>query len=128
MRTADIAGHQRKVVRSEVRPLRSVHGRSGIPLRDGQSLPFVVSRGWNAPAGYYPEGWYLVVPDSGEVLYASDQAVKLIWGLPSITDLETEVTEPVTLEPGTYLVVFALGGMKGGELEVEAFEATEEAA
>lgn len=128
MRTADVSGHQRKVVRSNARPARAAVGRSGIPIRDGQSLPFVIERGWNAPAGYYPEGWYLVVPDSGEVLYASDQTVKLIWGLAAVTDLSDEVTEAIPLAPGKYLVVFSLGGVKGGELEVEAFEASEAAA
>lgn len=128
MRTADVSGHQRKVVRSAARPARAAIGTSGIPIRDGKTLPFVVDRGWNAPAGYYPEGWYLVIPDSGEVLYASDQSVKLIWGLAAVTDLSDEVAEPIALAPGKYLVVFSLGGIKGGELEVEAFEASEEAA
>ena len=128
MRTADVAGHQRKVVRSEIRPGRSTLGTSGIPLRAGATLPFTVARGWNAPAGYYPEGWYLVVPDTGEVLYASDQSVKLIWGLAAVTDLVDEVAEPIPLSPGNYLVVFSLGGIKGGEVEIEAFEASEEAA
>lgn len=128
MRTADIEGHQRKVIRSAVKPARSGLGMEGIALRDGQTLPFKVSRGWNAPAGYYPEGWYLVVPDSGEVLASSDMGVTLIWGLASVTDVEDHVTEPIALMPGKYLMVFALGGIKGGELEVEAFEASEAAA
>ncbi len=128
MRTADVSGHQRKVVRSAVRPARGVLGDQGIPLRDGQTLPFVVERGWNAPAGYYPEGWYLVIPDSGEVLYASAQNVKLVWGLAAVTDLSDEVTDPIPLSPGKYLIVFSLGGIKGAELEVQAFDASEAAA
>jgi hypothetical protein len=128
MRTADVSGHQRKVVRSNVRPARAAIGPAGIPIRDGKTLPFVIERGWNAPAGYYPEGWYLVIPDSGEVLFASDQSVKLIWGLAAVTDLSDEVTPAIPLTPGKYLVVFSLGGIKGGELEVEAFEASEAAA
>lgn len=125
---AEISGHQRKVMRSSVRPLRAERGIEGIAVKDGKTLPFVVSRGWNAPAGYYPEGWYLVVPDTGEVLHASPQEVTLVWGLPAVTDLTTRVAEPIAVAPGRYKIVFALGGVKGGELDVEAFEASSEAA
>ena len=125
---ADIAGNQRKVLRSDARPLRSALGASGIPVRDGKTLPFVVSRGWNAPSGYYPEAFYIVAPDTGEVYYASPTQVRLIWGLPSITDVSTEVTEPIDLPPGKYQLVFALGGIKGGDAEIEAFEVSTQAA
>ena len=97
-------------------------GASGIPVRDGKTLPFVVSRGWNAPAGYYPEAFYLVAPESGEVYYASPTVTRLIWGLPSITDVESTVEEAIELAPGTYKLVFALGGIKGGEADVEVFD------
>ncbi len=123
MPTADIAGIQRKVMRSSVRPARSGQGIAGIPVRDGKTMPFVVARGWNAPAGYYPEAFYLVAPDSGEVYYASPTVSRLIWGLPSITDVETTVDEPIEMAPGTYSLVFALGGIKGGEVSVEVFDA-----
>lgn len=119
---ADIAGLQRKVVRSSARPARAVYGASGIAVRDGKSLPFIVSRGWNAPAGNYPEAFYIVAPDTGEVYYESPTQVRLIWGLPSVTDVETLVDAPVELAPGTYTIVFALSGMKGGETEIEVFE------
>lgn len=125
---ADIAGYQRKVVRSAIRPARSQYGTEGIPVRDGKTLPFRVSRGWNAPAGYYPEAFYIVTPGTGEVYYASPQVLRLIWGLPSVTDVDTEVTDPIELPPGTYTVVFALGGIKGGEASVEAFDAGTRAA
>jgi hypothetical protein len=122
MPTADIAGSQRKILRSSVRPARTAIGMAGIPVRDGKTLPFVVSRGWNAPAGNYPEAFYLVAPDSGEVYYESPAVTRLIWGLPSITDIETTVDEQIELAPGTYKLVFALGGIKGGEAEVEVFD------
>ena len=125
---AEIAGSQRKVVRSSIRPLRSQHGGEGIAVRDGKTLPFRVSRGWNAPAGYYPEAFYIVTPEAGEVYYASPQMLRLIWGLPSVTDVATDVTDPIELPPGTYTVVFALGGIKGGEATVEVFDADSRAA
>lgn len=128
MPTADIAGNQRKVMRSDARPARAAYGMNGIPTKDGKTLPFVVSRGWNAPAGYYPEAFYLVAPESGEVYYAGPTVTRLIWGLPSITDVESVVEEPLDLKPGTYKLVFALGGIKGGEADIEVFDVGEAAA
>jgi hypothetical protein len=128
MPTADIDGTQRKIIRSSVRPLRLSYGEEGIPLRAGESLPFTVERGWNAPSGYYTEAWYLVHPTSGEVLYEGPARVHLIKGLPTVTDLFNEVHEAIRLEPGDYKIVFALDGYKGGEVDVKAFEVPAEEA
>lgn len=125
---ADINGPQRKVVASSVRPSKLAHGGDGIALRDGKTLPFRVTRSWSAPAGYYPEQWFLVDPNTREVLYESHSVTRLVWGLQSLTEVTDEVPEPVALQPGTYLVVFALGGLKGGEVGVEAREAPQEEA
>ena len=128
MPVADIDGPQRKIIRSAVRPLRATHGDAGIPVRGGETLPFVVERGWNAPEGYYTETWYLVIPETGEVLYESTPALRLIWGLASVTDISDEIRGSFPLQPGRYKVVFALDGYKGGEMDVEAIEVVEEAA
>lgn len=126
---ADINGPQRKVLASRVRPLKAAHGSEGIPVRDGMSLPFVVTRQWSAPAGYYFEQWFLVKPDTGEVFIEGPRRQSLILGLQARTELSDEVTERFPLPAGGYRVVFALGGLKGGELEVEATEVpVEEAA
>lgn len=125
---ADISGTQRKVVTSSVRPTRLAHGAEGIALRDGKTLPFAVLREWSAPAGYYPEQWFLVAPDSKEVLFEGPVQTALIWGLQSLTPVEDVVTEAVSLSPGRYLIVFALGGVKGGEIEVVAADAPAEEA
>jgi hypothetical protein len=125
---ADIDGHQRKVVMSEVRPDRVAHGEAGIPLRAGKTLPFVVTRAWNAPAGHYSETWYLVHPETREVLFEGPTRPVLIWGLLSWTELTDEVSERFPLGPGTYLLVFALGGVMGGQTEVRATEAPAEEA
>lgn len=113
---------------SDVRPARAAHGESGISLRNGLSLPFVVTRAWNAPAGHYPEAWYLVDPDSREVLYEGPEKTVLIWGLQSWTELSDEVTDSIRLEPRSYLVVFALGRVQGGQVDVVAAEAAAESA
>lgn len=123
---ADISGHQRKVVNSSVRPVRPGYGDAGIPVRNGKTLPFVVERAWNAPAGQYPERWYLVEPDSREVLHEGPSRLEQIWGLLSWTELSDEVGDPIALEAGSYTIVFSLGGIMGGQIDVEAFEASED--
>lgn len=125
---ADINGSQRKVVYWSVKPVRAALGDSGIPLQDGVALPFVVSRSWNAPAGYYREQWFLIDPQTREVLYEGPERQALIWGLQSWTEVVDEVPGGFRLRPGTYQIVFALGGMQGGTADVEAAEAPSEAA
>lgn len=125
---ADINGLQRKVVYWNVRPTRTALGDSGIRLQDGLVLPFTVSRSWNAPAGYYRERWFLIDPQTREVLYEGPERQVLIWGLQSWTDVTDQVPGGFRLAPGTYQIVFALGGMQGGTADVEAAEAPAEAA
>jgi hypothetical protein len=125
---ADRAGLQRKIVSSDVRPVRVSAGNSGIALKNGRTLPFVVSRSWSAPAGHYNEAWYLVDPSTREVLYESSSGEVRVWGLQSWTEFSNTVTEPIPLAPGSYLVVFALGGQQGGEMTVSAAAAVDSAA
>ncbi len=120
---ADVAGPQRTVVESRVAPLRRSHGEWGIATRSGKTLPFKVNRMWSAPAGHYPEQWFLVNPGSREVLYEGPLEERMIWGLQSPTEVTDEVTDEIALDPGVYLVVFALGGILGGQAEVHAYEA-----
>jgi hypothetical protein len=126
---ADINGPQRKILVATVRPAKTTHGASGIALRRGRTLPFVIYRQWSAPAGYYSEQWFLVVPDTKEVVHEGPvRRETLIWGLQSVTELTDTVTASIKLEPGTYRIVFALGGLLGGEVDVEAYEAPAEEA
>ena len=125
---ADINGPQRKVLMSRVRPERAALGTDGIAIQDGKTLPFEVYRAWSAPAGHYPEQWFLVNPQTKEVLYESPAPVRSMFGLQAPTEVTEVVSDPIPLEPGTYQIVFALGGLKGGELDVFAVAATESAA
>ncbi len=125
---ADISGPQRTVMTARVHPVKAAHGDSGLALRDGHTVPFVVERAWLAPIGYYEETWYLVDPQTREVLYEGPKRVELIFGLQALTRLADTVTEPLALTRGRYLIVFALGGLKGGEVEMEAFEMPSEEA
>lgn len=125
---AQIEGRQRKVFGARVRPLRGAAGTEGIVLSDGRTLPFRVTRSWSAPAGVYPETWYLVRPETHEVFLEGPVQEVAIWGLQGLTDVVDDIREPIALEPGTYSVVFALGGVKGGEIEVEVTDASGEQA
>lgn len=125
---ADISGPQRKVKVSWVRPVKAAHGTDGITIRDGKTLPFVIHREWLAPAGHYQEQWFLIDPDSREVLHEGVVGQRFIRGLQALTAYEDVVAEPLALSPGRYQIVFALGGLQGGELDVEVTEAPAEAA
>ncbi|MGH2754709.1 MAG: hypothetical protein ACRDLB_09755 [Actinomycetota bacterium] len=125
---ADISGSQRKVVTSEVVPTRRMLGDSGIPVRNGRTLPFRVARTWSAPAGTYLERFYIIDPRSREVLYEGPAVERSVWGLQSLTEFATDVRDPISLAPGSYAVVFSLGRMLGGEVPVEAFEVSAEEA
>ena len=124
---ADIHGPQRKILKASVRPVKAGHGAEGIAVRNERSLPFVVSREWSAPAGYYSEQWFLVRKD-GEVMYEGPALTRLVWGLQSRTEFTDTVEEPVALEPGEYQIVFALDRLRGGEIDLTAIEAPAEEA
>lgn len=128
MPTADIDGPQTKIVTTNVRPARAGHGSDGIPIRAGRTLPFVVERGWNAPLGYYTEAWFLIDPSTREVLFEGPAGVRLIRGLPTITDVADEVRSSFPLQPGTYAIVFVLNGTIAAEVEVRALEVPSEEA
>jgi hypothetical protein len=125
---AELRGKQQKVVATTIAPLRMSVGNTGIPVKDGRTLPFRISRRWSAPAGHYIERWYLVDPKTREVLFEGPALETLLWGLQSLTELSNDVTDPIPLEPGTYLIVYSLDGLLGGEFEVDAVEVDAEAA
>jgi hypothetical protein len=125
---ADVSGPQRKIIGADVRPAKAAWGTAGIATRDSVALPFVVGRKWNAPAGYYLERWYLIDPNSREIIYEGPEKQRLIWGLQSWTEVIDEVEGGFTLAAGRYQIVFALGGISGGEIDIEVAEAPAEAA
>jgi hypothetical protein len=125
---AEIKGHQRKVIDGRFVPTKLSHGTAGIPVRDGRTLPFKVIRRWSAPAGHYNEQWFIVDPESREVLYESRTTEVLLMGLQAPTTLTDEIGDRLRLKPGKYLVVYALDGISGGEFDVEAVEVSAEAA
>jgi hypothetical protein len=128
-READIKGAQRKILAASVQPMRAAFGSAGIRLRNGRTLPFVVRREWSAPAGHYAETWYLIHPETREVYFEGPVRQARVMGLQSASEIADEVVQPIELLPGTYQVVFALGGELGGQIDVEVRElGSEEAA
>lgn len=126
---ADISGPQRKVIESNVVPVRLSHGETGVPLRRGRTLPFRVTRTWSAPAGVYFERFYLVDPETREVHLEGPEREVHVLGLQARTVLEDVVQGGLELPAGSYELVFALSGLMGGKASAEAFEvSTEEAA
>jgi hypothetical protein len=128
MPTADISGNQKKVIEQSVRPARLTVGAAGIPVRNGKTLPFTVERVWSAPAGHYPETFYLIDPKSREVYFEGPVVEYLMLGLQARTELATSVRDRIELTPGSYAIVFALQGSSGGEFPVEVFEVSAEEA
>ncbi|HWL64734.1 MAG TPA: hypothetical protein VNP73_02070 [Actinomycetota bacterium] len=128
MPEADVSGYQRKVLGSQVRPAKAVWGAEGIVIQDGRALPFVVERQWNAPAGYYLEQWFLIDPGSREILHEGPAQQRLIWGLQSATEVGDRDPGGFPLPAGPCRIVFALGGIIGGEADVHVAEATTESA
>jgi len=122
MPIADTKGPQRRVLAIEVRPVKPSQGDAGIPLSRDRTLPFTVLRQWIAPAGHYAERFYLVDKDSREIIWEGPQRRQTTWGLQGATEEKTTVDDSIRLKPGSYLLVFALGGVSGGEFDVEAFE------
>jgi hypothetical protein len=122
MPTADIAGPQRRVLGFRIGPDTPSLGETGIPLKSGRTLPFFVWREWIAPAGHYAERFYLVDKESREIIWEGPQRQQVTWGLQGATEERTIIDESIRLQAGSYLVVFALGGVSGGEFDVDAFE------
>jgi hypothetical protein len=125
---AEIRGHQRKVVDERVIPIKMAHGPTGIPTKNGRTLPFRVRRQWSAPAGHYVEQWYIVDPKSREVVFEAPAREVHMLGLQALTTLTDEISDNIALKAGPYLIVYALNGISGGEFEVEAVEVAAEAA
>jgi hypothetical protein len=124
MPIADVKGAQRTVLVFEVKPLKLSHGQAGIPVQEGRTLPFTVRRQWVAPAGHYAERFFVVDKETREIIYEGPERLQATWGLQGVTEETTTITDSFALDPGTHLVVFALGGVSGGEFDVEAVEVT----
>lgn len=100
---------------------------TGIPSKDGRTLPFRVERAWSGPAGNYLEQWSLRKTVS-EAIYTSEPRQIQVRGMQSISEYTDEATTPIEVGPGTYLLVFVVEGLFMGSVEVEVNSAGDAAA
>lgn len=90
---------------------------SGLPLEDGQSLPFVVERGWVGPAGTYIEEWSIRQGD--RVLYRHPAHYIEVRGFQSVRRFSDTVRTPLPLDPGVYDITFVVEGYRMGSFAVQ---------
>lgn len=114
-----------ELIRARVAPAEAPF-EQGIKLIDGKTAPFIVERGWSGPGGNYTEQWS-IRRGGREVLYKSEEKLIFVRGIQSITAYKDQVDEPIELSPGDYNLVFIVGGMFMGSVEITA-SATETAA
>ncbi|MGH2810264.1 MAG: hypothetical protein ACRDIA_05220 [Actinomycetota bacterium] len=94
----------------------------GIRLKNGKTLPFLVERTWSGPAGSYNEQWS-IRRGGKEIVYGSESKPIWVKGLQSIRTYTDRVDEPISLEAGTYNLVFVAEGYFMGSREITAAEA-----
>lgn len=109
-----------ELVKARVAPADEPY-EEGIRLKQGRTLPFLVERSWSGPAGSYIEQWS-IRRGGKDILFSSDP--KSIWvrGPQSIRSFVDRMEEPITLEPGTYNLVFVAEGYFMGSREITASE------
>lgn len=98
----------------------------GIPVSGGTSRPFRVVRAWSGPAGHYIEQWS-IRRGMREVVYEHPAREVHVQGMQSVTEHQDQIDQPLTLEPGDYLLVFVVEGRFMGSQEIRAV-ASEDAA
>jgi hypothetical protein len=89
----------------------------GIVASGGKADPFTVERVWAGPAGYYTEQWSL--RDGRRVIYSSPPKMIFVRGMQSISTYKDLVEDLVSVEPGTYQLVFVVEGRLMGAVNVE---------
>lgn len=90
----------------------------GIPVVDGRTQPFRVTRLWSGPAGHYTEAWS-IRKGFHEVLYEHPLKDIHVRGMQSVTEIVDRVEQPPALEEGTYLLVFVVEGLFMGSVDIE---------
>lgn len=91
---------------------------SGIPLAEGRTQPFKVTRGWSGPAGHYVEAWS-IRRGFHEVLYEHPPKSIDVRGMQSVTEHTDQVDQRISLKPGTYRLVFVVEGLFMGSVDIE---------
>lgn len=93
---------------------------SRVIVDRGTTRPFVLERGWSGPSGTYFETWSIRRDSGREVIHESASRPIFVRGIQSVTRYSDLVSSPITLEPGTYDVVFIVEGRFMGSATITA--------
>jgi hypothetical protein len=115
-----------ELVSARVTPARRPW-EEGIPVSGGSTRPFRVVRSWSGPAGHYIEQWS-IRRAVREVVYEHPPKEINVRGMQSISEHQDQIEQPLTLEPGEYLLVFVVEGRFMGSVEIQAVASDEAAA
>lgn len=97
-----------------------------IVVAEGRAKPFAVERSWSGPAGNYREQWS-IRRGMKDVVYEATARSISVWGMQSVSDF-TDRVAPISLEPGSYRLVFTIEGRFMGSVEAIAVAGKEAAA
>lgn len=106
-----------ELVRATVSPADRAW-ESGIPVLDGRTQPFRISREWSGPAGHYAEAWS-IRRGFHEVVYEHPPKEIKVRGMQSVSEHTDRVDDLLRLEPGSYLLVFVVEGLFMGSVDIE---------
>lgn len=90
----------------------------GVMAEDGMTEPFLVERSWSGPAGHYSEQWS-IRRGGKEVLFESEVQRRFVRGLQAVTTYVDRVDSPISMEPGTYQLIFIVEGRYMGSVSFE---------
>jgi len=92
---------------------------SRVIVEGGTTRPFVLERGWSGPSGSYLETWS-IRKGGREIIHQSASRPVFVRGIQSVTRYSDLVSKPITLEPGTYDLVFIVEGRFMGSATITA--------
>jgi hypothetical protein len=91
---------------------------NGIVTIGGKAKPFLVVRSWSGPSGVYNEQWSLR-RGGKDVIHRGPMRQLSVRGMQSVTERTDRVSESITLEPGTYQLVFVVEGRFMGSVPID---------
>ncbi|MGI8426165.1 MAG: hypothetical protein ACR2FO_03785 [Actinomycetota bacterium] len=109
-----------ELVEAHVAPAERPWAR-GLPVAGGTALPFVIERSWAGPAGYYWEQWS-IRRGGRDAIFTSEPKQIFIKGLQSVRTFTDRVEAPISIGPGTYNLVFIVGELFMGSVEIKVEE------
>jgi len=109
-----------ELVEAHVAPAERTYER-GLQVVGGTAKPFLVERSWAGPAGYYWEQWS-IRRGGRDVIFTSEPKQIFVKGIQSLRVFTDRVDQAISIEPGKYNLVFIVGGLFMGSVEIEVSE------